>query len=275
MSAGGGMSARDDAGSSGGVRMDGAPRLETAPVRLRPKAPIAFFDFDHTLIDADAGPLFGWYLFKERRHGLVGHPWRRMRMWIRYVPFFTWMGVQGALYALHAVRRSTIVRGAYRGLKGVSVSEFTGLLQNYADEALVPRIYPSMRRVIQEHLAAGRQCMVITTGMDVLIRPVLDAIDPRIGLIGCRLHAKDGRLTGDVDGPLFGKDKANILHAVCRALDVETSECWAYSDHYSDKDMLEAVGHGVVVNGRGRFVRLARKRGWQLLHPKRDDGPAA
>ncbi|MCA1819966.1 MAG: HAD hydrolase family protein, partial [Halobacteriales archaeon] len=85
------------------------------------------------------------------------------------------------------------------------------------------------------------------------------------GLIGCRLREREGRLTGRVVGPLFGVDKANILDAYARALGVPSQECWAYSDHWSDKHMLEAVGHPVAVNPRPRLARLARKSGWTIL----------
>ncbi len=122
-----------------------------------------------------------------------------------------------------------------------------------------------MRREIEAHHKAGRRCMVITTGMEVLVRPVLDRIDPLIGLIGCRLEARDGKLTGRVQGPLFGQDKANILHAHCRAVGVRAQDCHAYSDHYSDVHMLDAVGTAVCVNPRGRLRRLAGKRGWRVL----------
>ena len=91
-------------------------------------------------------------------------------------------------------------------------------------------------------------------------------------VIGCRMLVRKGRLSGKVVGPLFGVDKANILDAYCRALGVDPRACWAYSDHWSDKQMLEAVGHGVAVNPKGRFRRLALRNGWTVLEP---EAPAA
>ncbi len=232
-----------------------------------PRAPgaIAFFDFDNTLIHGDAGPLFGWYLFLWRRHELEGHAWKRLRLWLRYVPFATWMGVQAAFYRLGAVRRSTLVRASYKGLRGVPVTDFYALMADFAREILVPRLYPQMADVVRDHLKEGRRVVVVTTGMEALVRHVLDAIDPRIDLIGCRLRQRKGKISGRVDGPLFGLDKANIVHAYARAVGVDPAACWAYSDHWSDKHMLEAVGHPVAVNARGRLRRKARKAGWQLV----------
>ena len=245
-----------------------------SPAPAPSPASIAFFDFDNTLIHGDAGPLFGWYLFLWRRHELEGHPWKRFRLWMRYVPYVTWMGLQAAFYKLGAVRRSTIVRAAYKGLRGAETSRFLGLMQQFAAEAIVPRIYPTMVAEVQRHLDAGRRCVVVTTGIEPLVRHVLDRMDPRVQLIGCRMRTKGERLTGRVDGPLYGVDKANILHAYARALGVDVMDCWAYSDHLSDKHMLEAVGHPVAVNPRGRFRRLAKRKGWTLLEPELPDRPA-
>lgn len=235
---------------------------------------IAFFDFDNTLIAGDAGPLFGWYLFLWRRHEMEGHPWKRLRLWLRYVPYATSMGVQAAFYKVGAVRRSTIVRAAYKGLRGVEGGQFLGLMRQFADEAIAPRLFPTMVAEVRRHLDEGRRCVVLTTGIEPLVRHVLDRIDPRMDLIGCRMRMKADRLTGKVDGPLYGVDKANILHAYARALGIEAAQCWAYSDHLSDRHMLEAVGHAVAVNPRGRFRRLARRKGWEVLNPELADEQA-
>jgi alcohol-forming fatty acyl-CoA reductase len=233
---------------------------------------IAFFDFDNTLISGDAGPLFGWYLFLWRRHELERRPLKRLRLWLRYLPFATWMGLQAVFYKLGAVRRSTIVRAAYKGLRGVEEERFLGLMQQFAAEAIVPRIFPAMREEVRRHHEAGRRTVVVTTGIESLVRHVLDSIEPGMDLIGCRMRTRQRKgkreLTGKVDGPLFGVDKANILDAYARALGVDPKECWAYSDHLSDRQMLEAVGHPVAVNPRGRLRRLARRRGWTVLEPK-------
>jgi len=199
---------------------------------------------------------------------LEGRRWKRLRLWLRYVPFATWMGVQALFYRLGAVRRSTLVRASYKGLRGVPVADFYALMDDFAKEILVPRLYPDMAEVVRGHLAAGRRVVVVTTGMEALVRHVLDAIDPRIELIGCRLRERRGKLSGRVDGPLFGLDKANILHAYARALRADPADLWAYTDHWSDKHMLEAVAHPVVVNARGRLLRRARKAGWTILETK-------
>lgn len=243
----------------------------SVPMIVRPATKprsIVFLDFDNTLIDGDAGPLFGWYLFNWRRHEMKGHRAKRMWLWMKYSPYIMGMGFQLLFYKLGAVRRSTIVRASYRGLRGAETAQFYGLMDGFAQDAIVPRIYPAMRDEVKRHLDAGRPCVVVTTGMEGLVRHVLDRVDRRMDLIGCRMREKAGRLTGKVDGPLYGLDKANIMHAYARAHGVELADCWAYSDHWSDKQMLEAVGHAVAVNPRGRLRRACKRLGWTVLEPR-------
>ena len=230
---------------------------------VKPPPGIAFFDFDNTLIHGDAGPLFGRSLFSGQLH--ERSYWSRVALRFRYAPYITWMALQAGLYSLRFRKRSSLVRSAYLGLKGVPAKEFDERIDAFVDREIPSRIYPEVRQLVEEHLAAGRRCVVVTTGMEPLIKRALRHFPSGIEVIGCRLLQRDGKLTGRVVGPLFGVDKANILDAYCRALGVPTQDCWAYSDHWSDKEMLEAVGHGVAINPRTRFRHLARKRGWAIL----------
>lgn len=241
----------------------------------------AFFDFDRTVIHGDAGPMFGAWLFHRRRRSLRGPRTfaaaRRTAMWVRITPFAVWMAAQSALYRARAVRRSTIVRNAYRGLKGVPVAPLDDLMERFAVEHVRPLVYPTIVHEMQEHLDAGRRCVIITTGMERLVQRCLPFLPPGVELIGCRLQERDGRLTGRIiSGPLYGADKANILLAYCRAAGIDPARCHAYTDHESDRHMLDAVGNGVTVNPRRRLRRLAQEKGWRILDlpDPRDPGSA-
>ncbi len=232
----------------------------------------AFFDFDNTIIHGDAGPMFGAWLFRKRRahmnqkHRRPIAAARKTAMWARVLPFVGWMSVQSGLYTVGAVRRSTVVLNAYRGLKGVPVAPLDDLLREFADEHIPGRIFPEVVEEMQRHIEAGRECIIITTGMEKLVSKCMPYLPDGVQLIGCRLDEKKGRLTGKVlSGPLYGADKANIMLAFCQAADVDPQDCWAYSDHYSDKHMMQAVGHGVCINPRSRLRRLATQRGWKIL----------
>lgn len=235
----------------------------------KPRA-VAFFDFDNTIIHGDAGPLFGRALYSRRRseRKRVG----RAVLFLRHLPFISGMALQAGLYKLRARRRSSIVRSAYKGLRGVGAPHFYDSMAAFVDERIVPRIYPEVAARIARHQAEGTRCVIVTTGMEPLVRHCARHLPGEVEVIGCTIKERDGVLTGEVEGPLFGVDKANILKAYCRALGIDPKACWAYSDHWSDKHMLEAVGQGVAVNPRGPLLRLARAKGWEILTPKAPAG---
>lgn len=233
-----------------------------APAGSQPRS-IAFFDFDNTIIHGDAGPLFGRALYSRRRaeRKRVG----RAVLFLRHLPFISGMALQAGLYKMRARRRSSIVRSAYKGLRGVGTPHFYDSMPAFVDAKVVPRIYPEIADRIRRHQAEGTRCVIVTTGMEPLVRHCARHLPGDVEVIGCTLKERDGVLTGEVEGPLFGVDKANILKAYCRALGVDPKDCWAYSDHWSDHHMLLAVGHGVAVNPRGPLLRMARQKGWEVL----------
>jgi phosphoserine phosphatase len=181
------------------------------------------------------------------------------------------MALQAGLYKLRARRRSNLVRSAYRGLRGTPTADVYTTMDDFVDHEIPRRIYPEVLARIESHLAQGARVVIITTGMEPLVERCLRHFPPGIEVIGCLLQERAGRLTGRVDGPLFGVDKANILKAYCKSLGLDPGDCWAYSDHWSDKEMLQAVGHPVTVNPRGRLRSLALKEGWEILEPRPRD----
>lgn len=242
----------------------------------RPVAPsgIAFFDFDNTVIHGDIGPLFGDHIVDHRYDRIRAERGRRaalrdrVRILARYTPYLLSLGLQVGLYKTRALRRSSLVRTAYKSLKGIPAQDYYGLMQEFVDHEIPDRVYPEIRQAMQEHLAADCQVVIVTTGIEELVRRCLPHLPDGVEVIGCRLREKNGILTGKVDGPLYGADKANIVKAYCKAAGVDPQDCWAYTDHYSDFHMLDAVGHGVCVNPRKRLTQMAEEKEWTVLRPQ-------
>lgn len=235
---------------------------------------IAFFDFDNTLIHGDIGPLFGRHLVEvqyeadKQQHGRKVAQRNRAKLIAQYLPYFTWMGAQSALYKVRAVRRSQVVRNAYRALKGIPVEDYDSHIQAFVDDRMPKLVYPEMMEILRKHLDQGDTCVIITTGAERIVRAALHHMPGPIELMGCKLHEADGKLTGTVEGPLYGVDKANMMRAYTKARGVDLQDCYAYTDHYSDFHMLELVGHPHTVNPRGRLRMLAKTRGWAILEPQ-------
>jgi len=150
-------------------------------------------------------------------------------------------------------------------IAGVEVKE----LQRLGPAVLagvLPRLYPEMLRTAYEHQDAGRPVFIVTAAsheMAGLMAHVL-AFD---GGIGTRSEVQDGVYTGRPDGPFtYRSGKAEAIARVAEERGIDLEESYAYSDSESDLPMLELVGNPVAVNPDSALARIARERGWRVMH---------
>jgi phosphoserine phosphatase len=83
-----------------------------------------------------------------------------------------------------------------------------------------------------------------------------------------------GRLAGLGSGPpCYGDGKVFWASEWAAANRVEMESAVAYADNWSDRSLLERVGRAVVVHPKGRLLRLAQARGWNVVRPRRPAPP--
>ncbi|HVL47762.1 MAG TPA: HAD-IB family hydrolase [Candidatus Thermoplasmatota archaeon] len=231
----------------------------------------AFFDFDHTLIDADAGVVLGLSLGREgyaRARAFRSKPVR--------AAYYTYVTgklasvlARGAflagLYKARIIKRSTHVRLGYGMLKGVRQRDMDARMAAIWDERLKELFFPDMLKLLDEHRKRGDRLVIVTTALRPLIEHAKKYIGEDVDIIACEPHVEEGIWSGRVEGPLYGAEKrdAMVKYAAERAIDL--TESTAYSDHWSDVAFLEAVGHAVVVNPDLRLSLFAKRRGWRIL----------
>lgn len=152
-----------------------------------------------------------------------------------------------------------------QAISGVEVKE----LQRLGPDVLagvLPRLYPEMLRTAYDHQDAGRPAFIVTAAsheMAELMAHVL-AFD---GGIGTRSEIRDGVYTGRPDGPFtYRTGKAEAIARVAAERDIDLDASFAYSDSESDLPMLELVGNPVAVNPDSALLKIARERGWRVMH---------
>ncbi len=229
----------------------------------------AFFDLDKTLIDVDAGFAFGSHLLALARIEIQqAEGARRKELRRKYRRFVAEVYGKAILfvplYKLRLIKRSTLVRESYVFYRGQGRARLERALDAFFAEQLAPRVYPEVARVLDWHRARGHTTVMLTSGM----APIAERYARLLGIElveGVRLEERDGVFTGLVTGPLYGGDKADVAARLAREHGWRMKDCFAYSDHYSDRRLLEAVGHPRPVHPNRRLARLARIRGWPVV----------
>jgi phosphoserine phosphatase len=88
-------------------------------------------------------------------------------------------------------------------------------------------------------------------------------------VIATRMVVEDGRYTGEIDFYAYGENKAVAIREMAQQHGYDLTQCWAYSDSFTDRPMLEAVGSPVAVNPDKPLRRHAAEQGWRLREFRR------
>ncbi|PZS40140.1 MAG: HAD-IB family hydrolase [Pseudonocardiales bacterium] len=158
--------------------------------------------------------------------------------------------------------RGELLRAFLRRYVGVRVDELRGLVTDVLGDALLHRVMPEATRQIRRHRAAGHRTVLITGAVDLHVEPLSVLFDE---VVASRMHAKDGVLTGFLQTPpLVDEARAAWLRHYAQVNGLHLDRSYAYADSYSDRPLLEAVGHPQVVNPDSQLFRHARRRHWTV-----------
>ncbi|HET9037243.1 MAG TPA: HAD family hydrolase [Myxococcaceae bacterium] len=213
-------------------------------------AAIAFFDFDETLIVGNSGQL--WIRRELREGNITPTQFLRAAVWMfRYK--LGWASMDDAL-------RTAI--GSLRGQSEQALRERTRAFY----ETEVRTLYRTgARPALERHRAQGDAIVLLTASSIYLSELVAEELG--FDDVLCNRFEIDeaGAHTGRPVGNLcFGAGKLEYAEAYARQRGVSLSDCWFYTDSYSDLPVLERLGHPVVVNPDPRLRREAERRGWPV-----------
>ncbi len=156
--------------------------------------------------------------------------------------------------------RGELLRAFLRRYAGARTDELRALVTDVLGDALLHRVMPEATRQIRRHRAAGHRTVLITGAVDLHVEPLSVLFDE---VVASRMHAKDGVLTGFLETPpLVDEARAAWLRHYAQANGLHLDRSYAYADSYSDRPLLEAVGHPQVVNPDSQLFRHARRRRW-------------
>lgn len=235
------------------LRRPASSRRATSRPRPLPESEgdvAAVFDMEGTLLASNVIEAYLWARFAERPSaGLPGE----LASLARKLPGYV---------AAEKRDRGEFLRTFMRQYAGASEAEFRKLVDEHLGELILRRAAPDALRQVRRHRAAGHQTVLITGTLEQLVEPLHGLFDV---VVASRLQVREGRFTGFLSlPPLVGEARAAWLRRHASSTGLDLSKSYAYGDSFSDRPLLEAVGHPVAVNPDARLFRHAKRRHWQI-----------
>lgn len=223
-----------------------APRPPAADERA-----VAVFDLDGTIVASDLVESYVW----TRLAGLPRRAWPAE---------FMDLLLDAPRYLLaERADRDRFVRTFLRRYAGTDEAALRHLVRGAVGDALLHRVKHEAVRRIRAHRAAGHRTVLVTGCLDLLVEPLRPLFDD---IEACRMRTRDGVLTGRVTGrPPVGEARADWLRRYTAEHGLDPARAHAYADSYSDRPLLDAVGHPHAVDPDTRLLRHAVRRHWPVL----------
>jgi HAD superfamily hydrolase (TIGR01490 family) len=210
---------------------------------------LALFDLDGTIISGSTGADLTVAMLKARRIG----PHHAMAV-----------AAVGLAQRLGITHGQDLLRTAATFFQGMTVAEAEGILGELYDRILKHRVYPSVRRLIVLHQAAGDTVAIISASPSMLLERFARDLGASF-FLGSSQTPEDGRLPGVADEPVpYGWGKVLLARRLAADEGEDLGRASFYSDSISDLPLLEEVGHPHVINPDPRLSLTAWRRGWPI-----------
>ena len=217
---------------------------------LSDSRPVAFFDFDDTLVFGDS--MLHWQRWYARRRHLWGvGPW-------------IWLSVAMRLLG----KPSVWLKRAYMATANRETPDSrTNLVRQFSREFLSQCGLTEIIDRVWMHHALGHRIVVVTASPSFYLWNLDDILPPH-ELVATELvfHGRNLWNLPRISGHnVKGEGKLNALAE--RGYTLPMAGSFAYSDHISDAPLLEAVEFAFAVRPDEELEILARQKGWPILRP--------
>jgi HAD superfamily hydrolase (TIGR01490 family) len=214
----------------------------------------AIFDLDETIIHHSSGRLLARYLWQTRQ--LFGFLRRRD------IPA---LAATLLRYRLGFIEATQIMQFAARLTTNLEVVQLWQLIDTWFAEVVIHDIRPRAVERLHWHTAQGHIPVICSASSQFSVQPVADHLGIE-HVICTEWLVENGRLTGDVRLPIaYGIGKVHWITAWAAQQDIDLAESYFYTDHVSDRPLLEQVGHPYPVTPQRALRRLAQEKNWTVL----------
>ena len=223
------------------------PTLEDVVERTQGSV-AALFDVDNTLLPGEASEVrFFRYLW---RRGLVG--------WSELSRSVAWLAGHMPPFSLHSLRERKLY------LTGKRSTDIESYAREFCQVEMIGKLSGQGRAKLDSHRQAGHQLILVTGAPDFLIMPLAEFLDVAT-VFAAKPEQRDSVYTGALIPPVpYGRGKRELILAHARGMGLDLAASYAYGDSPGDRDILELVGHPLVVNPIRGMARTAERLGWPV-----------
>lgn len=219
----------------------------------------AFFDLDKTIIATSSSMAFSKPFYAG---GLVT---RTHAIRTAYAQFLYLIG--GA-----DERQTARLRDSLSDLiRGWEVATVKKIVAETIHEYIDPVVYEEALTLIRRHQANGRDVVIVSASAADIVEPIAELLGAD-AVVASQLEVTKGFYTGEITYYAYGAAKAEAIEQLAQEKGYDLSRSYAYSDSITDEPMLNAVGHGFVINPDRALRRAAAHYGWGALTFKKPVG---
>ena len=209
---------------------------------------IAFFDMDKTLLSKSSGTLYIKYLWQRRM--------------ISAREFATVMFI-AAQYRLNVLNFPKAMARLSTAIKGGDAAVTKRLCDQWVAEDVLRYIAPKALARLREHEAKGDYVFLLSASTQFAVEPVARHL--HIPYRSTEVEIVDGKFTGNIVGEsCYGDGKRYWGERIAKERGVTLADCTFYTDSFSDRALLDVVGHPVAVNPDRHLRRYALDKVWPV-----------
>jgi HAD superfamily hydrolase (TIGR01490 family) len=212
----------------------------------------AFFDLDKTIIAKSSVLAFGRPFYRE---GLLSR--RAIVKSIYAQVVYMLVGADEEKMEKLRAAMAAMTRGWNR-------DHVASIVRETLNEVIEPIIYAEALELFEDHHAAGREVVIVSSSPLEVVQPLADFLGADRAIGTSAEVDDDGNYTGELEFYAYGANKSDALHKLAAEDGIDLDASYAYSDSVTDLPMLETVGHPVVVNPDRELARVARERQWEV-----------
>jgi HAD superfamily hydrolase (TIGR01490 family) len=215
---------------------------------------VVFFDVDNVLIRGQSQVSLVRFLFKNRHVNFI--------FLIKIIFWFF-------LYKLNLVKNTVRVREhALSVFRGWKLNYSKDFFERFYDIEIKPILIAESVRIIKSYQEEGSVIVLLSASINEIIEQIAKHLDIE-HVIATNLEVIDGVYTGKTIGEVpYGNLKKVLAQDFIIKKGFKDCQTVAYSDHITDKFLLEFVQNPFVVNPDKSLKGLAITNSWPILYLK-------